>query len=248
MRRIAPIIAALLLAACATAPPAPQVLAAWPERLRQLQSMPQWDLQGRAAAAVGTQGWQANLAWHQGGQDSEIHLAGPLGVGAMALKLSEQGVEIEGRGEALKFKDRGAGIQEDGAERKLKERGTAMQEAGVGPAADAPTPNATSMPDAVTTPDAAATQDAAAYLAQRLGFAPPFARLRYWLLGVPSPELPFEWQSNAQDRALSILQDGWRIEYPDYMRVGADLLPRHMTLTRDTVRVRVAVDRWTLPP
>lgn len=194
MRRIALLVAAaLLLAACVTVPPAPQALPAWPERLRQLQSMPQWDLQGRAAAAVGTQGWQANLSWHQGGQDSEIHLAGPLGVGAMALNPNEQGVEINGR-------------------------------------------------------DAAAIRDAAAYLAQRLGFTPPFARLRYWLLGVPSPELPFEWQGNAQDRALSIQQDGWRSEYPDYIRVGADLLPRRMTLTRDTVRVRVAVDRWTLPP
>ena len=185
----------LLLSGCVSLPPAPHALPTWPERMQQLQTLAQWDLQGRAAAAVATQGWQASLAWRQQPQGAQIHLAGPLGVGAMSLQLGAQGMQI------------------------LDSR--------------APSPS---------------PADTAAWLDQRLGFAPPFARLRYWLLGVPSPDLPFEWQGNAQDRAQSIVQDGWRVEYPDYMPVGADVLPRRVIIMRDAVRVRVAVERWTLGP
>jgi outer membrane lipoprotein LolB len=163
--------------------------------MRQLQAAQSWDLEGRAAAAVGTQGWQAHLSWQQQPQDAQVRLAGPLGVGAIALTLGPAGV---------KMRD--------------------------------PSPAAA----------ASATPDAVPFLEQRLGFSPPFAQLRFWLLGVPSPDLPFEWQGNDLGRAQSIVQDGWRVEYPDYMRVGKDVLPRRMTLTHESVRVRVAVDRWTL--
>lgn len=186
-----------LLGACASTPTVPQNLPPWSDRLHQLQQMRQWDLEGRAAAAVGTQGWQAHLSWQQQPQDAQVQLAGPLGVGAIALTLDPAGVKIRD-----------------------------------------PAPSATATPN----------PDAASLLEQRLGFSPPFAHLRYWLLGVPSPDQPFEWQGNALDRAQSIVQDGWHIEYPDYMRVGTDVLPRRMTVTRDSVRVKVAVDRWTLGP
>ena len=41
---------------------------------------------GRAAAAWGRQGWQASLDWRQRGEVSELHLAGPLGMGAIAAR------------------------------------------------------------------------------------------------------------------------------------------------------------------
>jgi len=192
---------ASLLGACASVPTVPQSLSAWPDRMRQLQEAQHWDFEGRAAAAVGTQGWQAHLSWQQQPQDAQIQLAGPLGVGAIALTLGPAGVRIQ-------------------------EPAAAVSAAA----------------------SAAAHPDAVSILEQRLGFSPPFAQLRFWLLGVPSPDLPFEWQGNDLGRAQSIVQDGWRVEYPDYMRVGKDVLPRRVTFTHESVRVRVAVDRWNLGP
>lgn len=196
---------ASLLGACASVPTLPQSLSAWPDRMHQLQATQSWDLEGRAAAAVGTQGWQAHLTWQQQPDDAQVQLAGPLGVGAIALTLGPAGVKIRD-----------------------------------------PVPAAAAA--AASAAAASAHPDAVPFLEQRLGFSPPFTQLRFWLLGVPSPDRPFQWESNAMDRAQSIEQDGWRVEYADYMRVGQDVLPRRMTLTHESVRVRVAVDRWTLGP
>jgi outer membrane lipoprotein LolB len=164
---------------------------AWPERMQELQTAQRWDLQGRAAGAVGTQGWQASLEWRQSAQVADVRLAGPLGAGAVAFKLSPQGMELNG---------------------------------------------------------AAVNTDPNTYLQERLGFTPPFDNLRYWLLGVPNPNQPFEFTPNALDRAAQITQDGWVIDYADYAGNGADLLPKRFTLHREQVRVRVAVDHWTLRP
>jgi outer membrane lipoprotein LolB len=59
-----------------------------------LQKAASWQLDGRAAVAVGTQGWQATLNWHQQSDLSEVHLAGPFGVGALVLKRTPQGLSL----------------------------------------------------------------------------------------------------------------------------------------------------------
>ncbi len=172
----------------------PRVLAlkkTWPERMQELQNARQWDMQGRAAGAVGTQGWQASLDWRQSSQLADVRLAGPLGAGAVAFKLKPQGMELSG---------------------------------------------------------AAAGTDTNAFLQERLGFTPPFDNLRYWLLGVPNPDQPFEFTPNAAGRAAQISQDGWVIDYGEYSGNGADLLPKRLTMHREQVRVRVAVDHWNLKP
>jgi outer membrane lipoprotein LolB len=85
------------LAACATTrAPLPAVPAGidWQQRVARLQGQDRWDLAGRAAVAVGSQGWQASLNWRQRSGQSDVHLAGPLGVGATVLKLTSAGLSI----------------------------------------------------------------------------------------------------------------------------------------------------------
>ncbi len=90
----------LLLAACATTRHAPTPVVtpatAWEERVTVLQSLDRWSFSGRAAVAVGTQGWQASLDWHQQGAVSEAHLAGPLGLSATQLTLTPEGLSLNG--------------------------------------------------------------------------------------------------------------------------------------------------------
>ena len=183
-----------VLAGCATLrrPAVPPVTApaAWNQRLTELEHAGSWQLDGRAAAALGEQGWQASLDWRQNGSSSEVHLAGPLGVGATNIKVTPGGVSLNG---------------------------------------------------------AAPDEAVAGELQQKLGFEPPLDDLRYWLLGIPDPQQPFELTRNAQDRAARLSQAGWTIDYDEYMPAAGDLLPKRLVLNRGGARVRIAVDRWEAP-
>jgi outer membrane lipoprotein LolB len=89
------------------------------------------------------------------------------------------------------------------------------------------------------------SEAAHAELAARLGFDPPLASLRYWVLGVPDPNGPAtETLDAAQQRLSALTQDGWQVEYLRYMAAGGEALPARLTLQRDAVRVRLLVDDW----
>ncbi len=185
------------LGACTTVRPLAPAAAlasvplAWESRLAMLQGLSAWDLSGRTAVAVGSQGWQASLNWRQRGANTEARLAGPLGVGATVLRLGDAGLSVNG-----------------------------------GP------PGAS---------------DAVLELQQRLGFDLPLVPLRYWLLGVPDPSMPFELVRNDQDRAQTLTQAGWTMSYDHYLASKGDWLPGHVVLNRDDVRVRIVIDHWDLP-
>jgi len=90
--------------------------------------------------------------------------------------------------------------------------------------------------------------DAAArrVLVRQLGFEPPLRSLRYWVLGVPDPGTPAKVALDTKQRLATLRQDGWSIEYRAYMPVGADWLPRRLTVQRAGVRLRMVVDQWRL--
>jgi outer membrane lipoprotein LolB len=77
-------------------------------------------------------------------------------------------------------------------------------------------------------------------LVARLGFPLPLDPLRYWVLGVPAPASP------ADGAGSDFRQDGWHVSVSDYVPVAGSPgpLPARLTLSRDTTRIRVVVDRW----
>jgi outer membrane lipoprotein LolB len=85
----------IALSACVTRPP-PNVTSAWSMRAQALQHANSWKLDGRAAVAAGTQGWQASLDWRQNDSSSELHLAGPLGIGAQVITRTAKGISVNG--------------------------------------------------------------------------------------------------------------------------------------------------------
>jgi outer membrane lipoprotein LolB len=96
MRRALMLIGCCALAACATTrPPAPPTTQ-WSQRVGELQGGNGWQLEGRAAVALGTQGWQATLSWRQADNTAEVHLSGPFGIGALVLKQSPEGLSLNG--------------------------------------------------------------------------------------------------------------------------------------------------------
>lgn len=81
----------------------------------------------------------------------------------------------------------------------------------------------------------------------KLGFQPPLTSLRYWVLGVPDPGAGAATsQLDSQQRLTRLTQEGWQVDYTAYMPVGAEWLPKLLTLSREGVRVRMVVDGWQL--
>jgi outer membrane lipoprotein LolB len=89
------VLSVCLIAGCATTR-APFAPSPWEQRLQFLQAAHDWRLDGRAAVAFGAGGWQASLTWTQAGDASEVHLAGPLGIGAQVLRLTPAGLTVNG--------------------------------------------------------------------------------------------------------------------------------------------------------
>lgn len=84
----------------------------------------------------------------------------------------------------------------------------------------------------------------------RLGTRVPAEKLRYWMLGVPAPG-DHQWvearagDPASNDRAV-LEQDGWRIEYR-YADALSARLPQRILASSGDARVRIVVDRWSLP-
>jgi len=95
MRRALILFYCAALAACAAQKVAPPS-ATWEQRLKDLQHATVWQLDGRAAVAVGTQGWQATLNWRQDNSFAELHLSGPFGIGALVVRQGPDGLALNG--------------------------------------------------------------------------------------------------------------------------------------------------------
>ena len=85
-----------------------------------------------------------------------------------------------------------------------------------------------------------------AALERELGFDPPLRTLRYWILGVPDPSTPARITLDATERLTHLQQAGWSVDYLAYRSVGAEWLPRLLTVRRGAVRLRMVVDAWHL--
>ena len=74
----------------------------------------------------------------------------------------------------------------------------------------------------------------------RLGFPLPLEPLRYWVLGVPAPELPSAGVGADFD------QSGWHVAVTEFAAVAGapGPLPARLELTRSSTRIRLVVDHW----
>jgi outer membrane lipoprotein LolB len=91
--------------------------------------------------------------------------------------------------------------------------------------------------------DGAAASD---QLQATLGFEPPLASLRFWILGASDPASDAQESLDAQQRLAQLQQGGWQVDYAEYVLVQQQWLPRRITVTRGSLRLRVVVDGWQL--
>jgi outer membrane lipoprotein LolB len=111
--RVAAAAVLLLVAGCATLPPAGEA-GDWPERRAQLQALKEWSLNGRIAVAAGDDGFSGGIDWAQAGERADIGLTGPMG--GARLRILAVGAEF------TVTDSRGATYSGEEAERLIAER------------------------------------------------------------------------------------------------------------------------------
>ena len=93
------------------------------------------------------------------------------------------------------------------------------------------------------------TGDAARdYVLSEIGAPLPLAELRYWLVGVPAPQLPFQETIGPDGRLAGLVQAGWQLRYSRYQTVGGLALPARIDIESAAARLRLVVSDWKLPP
>jgi outer membrane lipoprotein LolB len=93
--------------------------------------------------------------------------------------------------------------------------------------------------------------EAALTLREQLGFDPPIAELRRWILAdAAPPESTALIEAGANGRPATLQQQDWRIAFEDYhaqsVKGATVQMPRRIIATRADVRLRLVVDRWLL--
>ena len=83
-------------------------------------------------------------------------------------------------------------------------------------------------------------------LKQRLGFFVPLRSLRYWVLGLPAPDIGYQAELDEKGGLKGFSQQGWVLAFDDFSTVGDFVMPQKMTIQGNEVRLKLVVDEWVL--
>ena len=81
-------------------------------------------------------------------------------------------------------------------------------------------------------------------LREWLGFSPPLASFRYWLLGCSDPASVADESFDEQQRLTQLKQDGWQVDYQSYQQRARLWLPQRLSIERDGRKLKVVISRW----
>ena len=83
---------------------------------------------------------------------------------------------------------------------------------------------------------------------ERIGAALPMTEMRYWLLGIPAPGLPFR-ETAAPDGSLqSLEQSAWQVQVLRRTTAGSYVLPARIEMSTTGLRLRLSVTDWQVSP
>ena len=82
-------------------------------------------------------------------------------------------------------------------------------------------------------------------LKKLLGWTVPISPLHYWIRGIPDPNHPIKTATAAEGNCLSFLeQEGWKVTYQSYMKVGNLTFPQKILLQHGNIRIRLIFKQW----
>lgn len=76
----------------------------------------------------------------------------------------------------------------------------------------------------------------------------PLGALRYWVLGMPAPQIEYERKLDAHGRIELLRQSGWEIRFLDYEQRNGLELPGRIFVSKGDGEVKVVVQRWSTAP
>ncbi len=89
-------------------------------------------------------------------------------------------------------------------------------------------------------------EEADQLLAEATGLSLPISGLRYWLLGLATPDTPVTPVTDAQGRTRQLQQAGWLIHYLNYIQVDEFDLPQRLRAVYEPFTVQLFIRQWTL--
>ena len=89
-------------------------------------------------------------------------------------------------------------------------------------------------------------EDAETLMQELFGYSLPINGLRYWMRGIPDPDLRYaSLELDKLGKLKQLHQAGWVIEYEQY-HDGSPALPAFIKLTSKTLNANLKIDQWTL--
>ncbi len=81
-------------------------------------------------------------------------------------------------------------------------------------------------------------------LAQQWGWQLPLSSLKYWVRGLPVPNIPQQSTFDAAHRLASLNQQGFTIQYQGYTTSHGMDLPQHMSITSPALKSKIIIYQW----
>ncbi len=88
------------------------------------------------------------------------------------------------------------------------------------------------------------SRDPEELLTRKLGFSVPLGSLRYWVLGLPAPDISYQAELDDKGGLKGFQQQAWVLGFENFENVGNFVMPQKMTIQGSQVRLRLVVDEW----
>ena len=80
-------------------------------------------------------------------------------------------------------------------------------------------------------------------LSLRLGWEIPVKDAQYWIKGIPAPGSAYDIVLY-ENRLARLTQQGWDIEYQNYIEADNTSLPGKLTLSREALKLTIIIGNW----
>ena len=81
-------------------------------------------------------------------------------------------------------------------------------------------------------------------LAEQTGWRLPVSNLYYWVRGLPVPGVPAQKQFDAYHHLTQLSQQGWNIQYLNYVSINNIDIPNKISLNNPQLNVKIVIRQW----
>jgi outer membrane lipoprotein LolB len=72
----------------------------------------------------------------------------------------------------------------------------------------------------------------------------PVSNLYYWIRAIPAPDSSYQTRFNQNGQLTQLAQQGWLINYQNYLPANQYHLPTFLTLSHEQIKIKVSIYQW----